>query len=166
LVKSDEVQLVQEVEPDLPPMFSDQEKMRQILINLLSNAVKFTEKGAVTVRARHDGDRIVVDVSDTGIGIPEGALAFIFEQFRQTDDSTTRRYGGTGLGLAITRHLAHLLGGNITVESTLGAGSTFTVTLPRRYEAAKAKSPPDAASAESEPNANERKSAGQRRASE
>ena len=166
LVKSDRLRLVQEVEPDLPPMFSDQEKVRQILINLLSNAVKFTEEGAVTVRARHDGDMIVVDVSDTGIGIAEDALSLIFEQFRQTDDSSTRRYGGTGLGLAITRHLAQFLGGDITVESTVGAGSTFTASLLRHYEAAKVKLPSDAASGETEPIANRHMAAGQRRASE
>ncbi len=166
LVNSDRLRLVQEVEPDLPPMFSDQEKMRQILINLLSNAVKFTDDGAVTVRARHDGDMIVLEVSDSGIGIPENALGLIFEQFRQTDDSSTRRYGGTGLGLAITRHLAHLLGGEITVESTVGEGSKFTVTLPRRYEPAKVKLPSAGASEGSAPIGNERKSGGQRRASE
>jgi len=128
--------------------------------------VKFTEDGAVTVRARHDGDMIVVEVSDSGIGIPENALGLIFEQFRQTDDSSTRRYGGTGLGLAITRHLAHLLGGEITVESTVGEGSKFTVTLPRRYEPAKVKLPSDGASEGSEPIGNEGRSGGQRRASE
>jgi len=118
------------------------------------------------VRARYDGDMIVIDVSDTGIGIAEKALAFIFEQFRQTDDSSTRRYGGTGLGLAITRHLAHFLGGDITVESTVGAGSTFKVTLLRRYDPAKVKLPSDAAGEESESTANGHRAAGQRRASE
>jgi signal transduction histidine kinase/DNA-binding response OmpR family regulator len=133
LVKSEQLHLVKEIEPDLPPLFTDQDKVRQILINLLSNAVKFTEAGAVTVTARREGEMLALVVADTGIGIPEEALERIFEAFQQVDGSTTRRYGGTGLGLSISRHLARLLGGSLSVESAVEVGSTFTLTLPIRY---------------------------------
>jgi signal transduction histidine kinase/CheY-like chemotaxis protein len=133
LVKSRRLRLVKEIAPDLPPLSTDHEKLRQILMNLLSNAVKFTEEGTVTVSAEQRGETLVLAVSDTGIGIPEDALERIFAAFQQVDNSTTRRYGGTGLGLSITRHLARLLGGTVTVESTVGVGSTFIVTLPTHY---------------------------------
>jgi CheY-like chemotaxis protein len=132
LVKSDQLRLVQDVDPDLPLVVLDQEKVRQILINLLSNAIKFTEAGSVAVSARREGETLVLTVTDTGIGVPEEALERIFEEFQQVDASTTRKYGGTGLGLSISRHLARLLGGEITVESTVGEGSTFEVSLPLR----------------------------------
>jgi len=134
LVKDDRLQLVKEIEPGLPVLSTDHEKLRQILINLLGNAIKFTEEGTVTVSARCAEGNLVLAVSDTGIGIPEEALERIFVQFQQVDNSTTRRYGGTGLGLSITRHLARLLKGDVTVESEVGVGSTFTVTVPLCYE--------------------------------
>jgi signal transduction histidine kinase/DNA-binding response OmpR family regulator len=133
MVESDQVHLVKEIEPDLPQLFTDQDKVRQILINLLSNAVKFTEIGSITVTARRRGETLSLAVTDTGIGIPEDALERIFEAFQQVDGSTTRHYGGTGLGLSISRHLARLLGGDVTVESAVGVGSTFSVTLPICY---------------------------------
>ena len=105
-------------------------------MNLLSNAVKFTHTGTITVTAHARHGTLVIAVADTGIGIPEEALPHIFEEFRQVDSSTTREYGGTGLGLTISRHLARLMGGDITVQSTVGVGSTFTVTLPQRYRSA------------------------------
>ncbi len=114
-------------------LYSDEEKVRQILINLLTNAVKFTESGSVTVSVRSRGPRVVVAVVDTGIGIPENKLETIFEEFKQVDESTTRAAGGTGLGLAITRHLVGILGGEIEVRSKLESGSTFSVSLPIRY---------------------------------
>lgn len=135
MVKSDKLCLVKEVEADLPPLFTDQDRLHQILVNLLSNAVKFTEEGTITVTARHRDGRAVISVTDTGIGIPADALERIFEEFHQVDGSTTRQYGGTGLGLSISRHFARLLGGNITVQSIVGVGSTFTVTIPLRSEA-------------------------------
>jgi signal transduction histidine kinase len=107
--------------------------VRQIVMNLLSNAVKFTKQGTVTVTAQRQDEALVVAVADTGIGIPKEALGDIFEAFRQVDGSTTRRYGGTGLGLSLSRRLARLLGGDVTVESTLGVGSTFTLLLPIDY---------------------------------
>ena len=135
LVKGERLRLVKEMQPGLPALFTDQDRLKQILVNLLSNAVKFTEEGTITVTARGRDGQVAVAVADTGIGIPEDKLELIFEEFRQVDSSTTRRYSGTGLGLSISRRLARLLGGDITVQSTVGEGSTFTVTLPLRYEA-------------------------------
>jgi signal transduction histidine kinase len=137
LVNSEQLVLIKDIEAELPPLFTDRNKVRQILMNLLSNAIKFTERGTVAVSARREGEAIALDVRDTGIGIPEDQLAHIFEQFTQVDSGTTRKYGGTGLGLAICRQLTRLLGGDVTVSSTLGTGSTFTVTLPLHYGASK-----------------------------
>ena len=133
MLKSEQVRLVQEVEADLPTLYTDRDRVKQILMNLLSNAVKFTHTGTITVTAYSHNSAIVMAVADTGIGIPEEALARIFEEFRQVDSSTTREYGGTGLGLAISLQFARLMGGDITVQSTVGVGSTFTMTLPQRY---------------------------------
>jgi PAS domain S-box-containing protein len=134
LIKTEDITLMRNVEGDLSRMSTDEDKVRQILINLLSNAIKFTEAGTITVSGRSQEDSFVLRVADTGIGIPKDALDRIFEEFQQVDSSTTREYGGTGLGLSISRHLANLLGGDITVESAVGEGSTFTVTIPVQYE--------------------------------
>jgi signal transduction histidine kinase/CheY-like chemotaxis protein len=136
LLRSERQHFVKALADDLPPLYTDEDKLKQILINLLSNAIKFTEVGSITVSARALDGQVEIAVADTGIGIPEDALALIFEEFRQADSSTTRRYGGTGLGLSICRHFTWLLGGDITVTSSVGAGSTFTVTIPQRYRAA------------------------------
>jgi signal transduction histidine kinase/CheY-like chemotaxis protein len=124
------VELTHEIDPDLPQINSDQDKLKQILLNLLSNAAKFTHEGAVTVRAIQEGESLLIAVSDTGIGMNEEALDHVFEEFQQADTTTTRKYGGTGLGLSISKHLAQLLGGDLAVESVEGEGSTFTVTIP------------------------------------
>jgi signal transduction histidine kinase/CheY-like chemotaxis protein len=120
--------------PGLGAMHSDQVKVRQILFNLLSNAAKFTKEGRISVEARRlvgkDGDRLEFRVSDTGIGMTAEQTARLFQAFSQADASTTRHYGGTGLGLAITRHFCRMLGGDVTVASEPGKGSTFTITLP------------------------------------
>ncbi|MDE3059925.1 MAG: PAS domain S-box protein [Pseudomonadota bacterium] len=113
----------------------DSTRIRQILMNLLSNAVKFTEAGSVTVKifscmGKAGGKAVCLQVTDTGIGIPEKKLGSIFDKFVQADNSITRQYGGTGLGLAITRMLAELMGGSIEVKSTVGQGTSFTVYLP------------------------------------
>ncbi|RAK57948.1 CHASE2 domain-containing protein [Phenylobacterium deserti] len=106
-------------------------RLRQVVSNLLSNAIKFTAAGQIVLRAGLAGDdALVVEVADTGIGIPPDKLVEIFEPFRQVDGSVTRNYGGTGLGLAISRRLAHAMGGELSVESTLGAGSVFRIRLP------------------------------------
>ena len=113
---------------------TDPLRLRQCLINLIGNAIKFTETGHVYVNITaeyHDGDtHIRFDVEDTGIGIPEEKLPLIFESFTQADSATTRKYGGTGLGLAITQQLVGLLGGSISVVSTEGQGSVFTIDIP------------------------------------
>jgi PAS domain S-box-containing protein len=117
---------------DLRPLSSDRQKVKQILLNLLSNALKFTHDGSITISARRSlPDRTVtLAVADTGIGIAPSDQQKIFEDFRQLDNSPTRAYGGTGLGLSICRRLAQMLGGRIAVESHVGKGSTFTLTLP------------------------------------
>ncbi len=110
---------------------TDRDKLEQILINLLSNAVKFTDAGAIDVRCSVADPEVRITVTDTGRGIPSGLLHAIFEPFVQGEHPLTRAIEGTGLGLAISRQLARGLGGDLVVESTLGAGSTFTLILPR-----------------------------------
>ncbi len=125
------------VADNLGTIHADLTKVRQILLNLLSNACKFTERGTVTLRAvrevSSDGaDALVLQVADSGIGMTPTQMARLFEAFAQAEASTTRRYGGTGLGLAISRRFARLMGGDVSVESTPGQGSTFTIRLPVR----------------------------------
>jgi PAS domain S-box-containing protein len=122
-----------ELAADLPPVMSDRQKVKQIVLNFLTNAIKFTPQGAIRVSADYDAlkDEISLSVNDTGIGIAEQDQRKIFEDFRQADDSVTRQYGGAGLGLSICRRLANMLEGRITVDSRLGAGSTFTLHVPR-----------------------------------
>ncbi len=125
---------------DVGTMRADLTRVRQALLNLASNAVKFTEKGRVRITARRvrdgAGEAIVFEVADTGIGMTPEQVARLFQDFTQADASTTRRYGGTGLGLAISRRFCRMMGGDITVESAPGRGSTFTIRLPAAVEAA------------------------------
>jgi signal transduction histidine kinase/CheY-like chemotaxis protein len=134
--------VVLECSADLGTMRADAMRVRQALLNLGSNAGKFTERGRVTLtaaRRRDDGrDWITFAVSDTGIGMTAEQMARLFEEFTQADASTTRRYGGTGLGLAISRRFCRMMGGDITVESAPGQGSTFTIRLPAEVRAAEA----------------------------
>ena len=127
-------QLELQVASELPRLHSDSGKIRQILYNLLSNAVKFTpQDGAISLRVEHDREVSVrLIVSDTGPGIDEAKKDAIFEKFHQLDASQTREYEGTGLGLAITRELVQVLGGSITLDSAIGRGATFVITLPVR----------------------------------
>lgn len=130
LVKSG-VTLQHEVAGNIDEAHTDETLLQRILINLLSNAVKFTEHGSVNVHVTLDRDDILcVAVTDTGIGIPPEALDHVFEEFRQVDGTTSRKYGGTGLGLSITKKLSNLLGGDIFLESEVNRGSTFTVKIP------------------------------------
>ena len=127
--------IVVDCQTDLGTVHADQTRFRQALLNLASNANKFTEKGTVTMTAqaqRLEGrDWITIGVTDTGIGMTQEQMGRLFQEFSQADASTTRKYGGTGLGLAISRHFCRMMGGDITVESKPGEGSTFTIRLPR-----------------------------------
>ena len=127
------VALEKQVDASLSTVYSDQDKVRQIVLNLLSNAAKFTHTGRIILAAKKEGENLLISVADTGVGINAEALPRIFKEFQQADSSTTRQYGGTGLGLAISRNLARLLGGDIRVESKPAKGSTFTLCIPLYY---------------------------------
>jgi signal transduction histidine kinase len=123
-------------DPALTEMHSDEAKLRQSLTNLLGNAAKFTSQGRVTLdiqkEAREDGDWIVFQISDTGIGMSEEQMTRLFESFYQADSSISRRYGGTGLGLSLSRQFCEMLGGNLTAKSAVNQGTTFTMKVPAR----------------------------------
>lgn len=130
------VELICDVRPEVPDtLIGDPTRLRQIILNLLGNAVKFTDRGEIAIRVGvglwDSGQHTLeIKIRDTGIGIPEEQRGLIFDAFSQVDSSTTRNYGGTGLGLAITSRLAAAMGGNVSVESKVGSGSTFQVVLP------------------------------------
>ncbi len=141
LAERKNIDLLTEFEPELPAMYQDQARVQQILGNLLSNAIKFTpEGGRIDVRVRSDRRYALLEVADTGVGIAPEDQQTIFEKFRQGQtampggDAMTREYSGTGLGLSIVKELCKLLGGEVSVESQLGRGSTFTVRIPWRLE--------------------------------
>ncbi len=124
------VALKSEVDPELPLAQGDVAKIRQILVNLLGNAAKHTRHGAITVRATAEGGNLRVDVIDTGVGIRPEVHDRIFEEFGKADNGPVERGESTGLGLTISRRLARLMGGDVTLASALGRGSTFTLRLP------------------------------------
>ena len=132
LIAGTSLEVTRSLPEDPPAIRTDRQKVKQIVLNLLSNALKFTPQGSVSIRLEHDreADEISIAVADTGIGIAQENQKTIFEAFEQADSSYARRQGGTGLGLSICRRLAHLLDGRITLASTLGEGSTFTLFLP------------------------------------
>ncbi|MEI7941727.1 MAG: ATP-binding protein, partial [Candidatus Riflemargulisbacteria bacterium] len=122
------------IEPNLF-ITSDIKKYRHILQNVISNAVKFTEQGKVKVSAKHNDTDIEITVTDTGIGISDEQITFIFDEFKQADSSTSRKFGGSGLGLSIAKKYTIMLGGSISIKSEVGKGSEFTITLPIQYSA-------------------------------
>jgi len=129
-VLSEEKDLNFEVTQDLGSVWADRVKVRQILFNLVGNAIKFTETGSIQLTVKVEANSVVFDVIDTGPGMPKSELDGIFDPFYQVDSTSTRSAGGTGMGLAISRNLAELNGGTLTVNSILGQGSCFTLTLP------------------------------------
>jgi signal transduction histidine kinase/CheY-like chemotaxis protein len=140
---------------DLGTVHADQTRFRQALLNLASNANKFTKNGTITIAAqpqRLDGrDWITIAVADTGIGMTAEQMGKLFQEFSQADVSTTRKYGGTGLGLAISKRFCQMMGGDITVESQVGRGSTFTIRLPRTVQFGQAQTRMTGANVESAP---------------
>jgi two-component system sensor histidine kinase ChiS len=133
LFKSKPVEVLVEIEPEMPAVQADRLRFTQVLINLVSNASKFTERGSVTIKAHQsdeEPDKARISVIDTGIGIPPEKHEAVFDRFQQADSSTTRKYGGTGLGLAICRRLIEMHGGEIGLISEVGKGSEFYFTIP------------------------------------
>jgi signal transduction histidine kinase len=134
LIRQNNNRIHLEVAEDVKAIYSDPLRFRQIVLNLLTNASKFTQDGDIHIRAHsetlQDGDWLVMQVSDTGIGIDAVFLDKLFVEFAQEDSSATRKFGGTGLGLTISQRLCSMMGGDISVESTVGVGTTFTVRLP------------------------------------
>jgi GAF domain-containing protein/DNA-binding response OmpR family regulator len=132
--------IVVDCPPDLGTIHADQTRFRQALLNLASNANKFTANGTVTIAAQgqqlNDREGIRIDVADTGIGMTEEQMGRLFQEFSQADASITRKYGGTGLGLAISKRFCQMMGGDVTVASKPGEGSTFTIRLPRNVQIA------------------------------
>jgi signal transduction histidine kinase len=130
LVKDRPIHVRRNVPEDLPLVWADAQRVRQVLLNLMSNAAKFTEAGHIELKAEAGSEMVTVTVTDTGVGIQPDAQKRLFIPFQQVDGSTTRRAGGTGLGLAISRSFVEMQGGEIWVESTPGEGSAFSFTLP------------------------------------
>ncbi|MDB5856868.1 MAG: chemotaxis protein CheY, partial [Ramlibacter sp.] len=143
LAKRKGLQLELMVASDVPAtLYTDRQRLEQILRNLLANAVKFTERGTVALHVTRSGSQaLAFEVRDSGIGIDSSQQDLIFEAFQQADGTVSRRFGGTGLGLSISRDLARLLGGNITLTSAAGVGSTFTLIVPLEYKANLAQAP-------------------------
>ncbi|MCB0191788.1 MAG: GAF domain-containing protein [Anaerolineae bacterium] len=132
LAQAKGLKLTLDLDPNLPQtLFGDKNKLHQVLVNLISNAIKFTKVGHINVHIYpSSAGRWAIQVSDTGAGIPDEAWSYIFEPFRQVDESPTREYGGTGLGLSIVKQMVTLMGGDIDLASKENTGSTFTVSLP------------------------------------
>lgn len=130
LVESSNLTLIIEIEPDLPPLWIDPTRIRQVLYNLINNAVRFTDEGSVTMSVSQENDDVVFSVKDTGVGITPEDIPRIFEEFQQVDGGRRRQHEGAGLGLVISKRFVELHGGRIWVESQAGAGSAFFFSLP------------------------------------
>ncbi|MCP4539658.1 MAG: GAF domain-containing protein [Chloroflexi bacterium] len=135
LVRDKEIELYQDVTPDLPALQADGARIRQVLLRLLANAAKFTEEGSITVQAQLSDGYVLVSVSDTGVGISPDDFGRIFQQFEQGHLENGRRPDGAGLGLALSKEFVEMHGGHIWVESTVGEGATFTFSLPLKHRA-------------------------------
>ena len=141
LIEGKGLALTVQLPEDLPAVFADRTRIRQVLINLMSNAARFTDEGGVTISAAVDGGDVRISVADTGIGIAAEDLPKVFEEFRQLDGSIRRRVGGSGLGLAVSKQFVELHGGSIWVESQVGAGTVFYFTVPYRSNVVAVASP-------------------------
>jgi two-component system sensor histidine kinase ChiS len=130
LVKTKPIQLRPDFPDDLPLVFGDSLRIRQIVLNLMSNAIKYTDMGSVTLQARQDGKFVRISVIDTGAGIPEKSVKAIFDRYQQAEQDAEKQYSGTGLGLDISKQLTEMHGGELMVRSEVGQGSTFSFTLP------------------------------------
>lgn len=137
LAREKNLTLKLQLSEDLPEIESDESRVFQILQNIVANGIKFTEHGSVMISAESNEEQIGIKVKDTGIGMSDADIIHIFDEFRQVDGTSTRKFEGTGLGLAIADKAAKMLGGSINVKSVKGLGSTFTITLPVRYEGPK-----------------------------
>jgi signal transduction histidine kinase len=133
ILTSGSVSLIMEEPTGVPRIYTDHQKLSQVLRNFISNALKFTHQGEVRVSARRDGDTVTFSVADTGIGIAKEHHIAIFEDFVQVDSPIQKRLRGTGLGLSLSKRIAELLGGHVEVSSALGEGSTFSITIPIRF---------------------------------
>ena len=130
MLNANSVRIVQDISPNIPPLNTDREKLREVILNLLGNAVKFTDRGDIKISAYQQNGDFRLAVADTGIGIEQADMNRIFEEFDRGKLTSAAGYRGTGLGLAIVKRLVDILGGSIAVESEVGKGSTFTLTLP------------------------------------
>lgn len=142
LLADSSLNLAFDIADGVPVLFTDEQKVSQVLRNFISNAIKFTSRGEVRVSAAPEGDKVRFEVADTGIGISESDQRIIFEEFAQVDNSVQRRVKGTGLGLPLSRKLAELLGGKVEVHSTVGEGSNFSLLIPAQYPGAARSSEP------------------------
>jgi two-component system phosphate regulon sensor histidine kinase PhoR len=130
--KAKAISISLDLPPDLPKVLADENRLAQVILNLLDNAIKYTpDGGKVSISAFLKGGFVQVDVSDTGVGIPEKDLPRIFERFYRVDKARSRELGGTGLGLSIVKHIVQAHGGEVWVKSELGRGSTFSFTIPK-----------------------------------